>query len=414
MCVAKLISKKQTNKTISIISKTLLLKKYALYINLLILPLLFLSIIIINILHYDINIDNNINTIDFEKLNTKTIGKNNNIKLFLNKQNDLLNIISDISIVKNDDSNILKDCFIITPNIRKKRYEGPTALIEINTNNEFKIPNKMFLVNQKTNYISTKELHGNLKNSIISDLDFSINDEDLFLSGDNLFFNQETNYKKKTKNSHLRKKKKKKDDTRQKQNFNDKNGKLQNNNLFYDLKSEKMEVFFEKKIAEFTTKVVFNNEENVVKSNFAKIYFDEKMNIKDIFLKGKVFIYNGKDEAKSTYGYYDTERKKIILYKNIKLSNETGWLNSDIYIYNTDEKSGMNFNQNTIFPKKEQEEIYKILLKLSKELKLEEKKKIIATINNNKEFIKRRAKYKHDDDNSNIDRSKRAKIKLLK
>ena len=41
-----------------------------------------------------------------------------------------------------------------------------------------------------------------------------------------------------------------------------------------------MEVFFEKKIAEFTTKVVFYKEENVVKINFAKIYFYEKIAFK--------------------------------------------------------------------------------------------------------------------------------------
>ncbi len=352
--------------------------------------------VIVTINKRAIIINSGFKTKHFAKENTSTISQQADTTTFLKNEEKLI-IRSKTTETKNNKINLLFQNHIITPHIRGKIYEGDTEKIEINDGKqEFKIPHEMLLKNGKKNYIHTQTATGNFDGQTQSDLPFKINDDDLFLSGDNFFADEKTNYLLSTKNSHIIQ-----------TQMKPKNGK--NTTQKYDIKSEKAEVFGEKHIAEFTKKVVFTTDNNIVKSAFARTYFDEKYNITGTFLEKNVKIINKDIDATSNFAYFDTNLNLVVLYDNVKIVNKSTQLNNEIYIYNTENKTSMSFNENAKISKTEAEAIYTILNELSQELTEKHKRKIHNVIKMHK---RNKNKSSKESDNSNINRNKRAKINL--
>ena len=181
-----------------------------------------------------VKIGNDINTIEFQAQNSSILSNHSIIYRFF-KKNERLVINSQNADIKHNNLNILHHNHITTPHIRNKIYKGTTELIIVDGDkNIFTIPDEMYLTNNtngQNNYISTQELHGTFSHEIESNLPFAVNDDDLFISGDNLFFLQQDNYLKITKNSHLIYTKQPADMQKNKQN----------KPVVYDIKSEKMQ-----------------------------------------------------------------------------------------------------------------------------------------------------------------------------
>ena len=334
-----------------------------------------LIILIIGISNRNVSIENKIITDSFKKENINTISQNVINDFFINKY-EKLTIYSNSS-TTNDDVNTLNDNNIITPNIRKKIYIGKTDLIQFyNSKNYFIIPSKMHLENNKINYIDTQELEGNLNDAIMSQKPFKINDDDLFLSGDNLYFIPNKNYLKITQNSHLIQTKINK----------------QNQQKKYDIKSQQMEYIGEKNTTYFVKDVFFNDEENFVECQFSKVYLDDNNEIKDIFLQDKVKITQKKSVAIADYGFFDKQNNLVLLYKNVVLKSKDDISKTNIYIYNTEDKSSISINEYTPLTKKEKKTIINFI-ETNKNAKIE---KISSS------------------DNKNVYREKRAKVKLAK
>ena len=254
----------------------------------------------------------------------------------------------------------------------------------------------MLLKNGEKNYIHTQEVCGDFNGKIESNLPVKINDDDLFLSGDNMLAETNNKYLLITKNSHVINTKNKL-----------KNGKNQQEK--YDIRSEKMEVFGLQNFAEFTDKVVFTTADNIIKSKFAKAYFNNKNEITDIFLRQKVDIQNQDIHATAKYGYFDVNANIAVLYNDVVLINQTATLNNEIYIYNAENRTSMSFNESANISKAEATKIYNVLEKLSNELDIKHKKYIQNII---KQHKKHKNKNLKDSDNVEIYRSKRAKINL--
>ena len=341
-------------------------------------------------------INANFQTKHFAKEATSTISRNTDDTTFL-KNEEKLTIKSKITETKSDKKNILLQNHVITPNIRRKIYEGDTEKIEVyDGERKFNIPQEMLLKNGEKNYIHTQEVCGDFNGKIESNLPVKINDDDLFLSGDNMLAETNNKYLLITKNSHVI-------NTRNKL----KNGKNQQEK--YDIRSEKMEVFGLQNFAEFTDKVVFTTADNIIKSKFAKAYFNNKNEITDIFLRQKVDIQNQDIHATAKYGYFDVNANIAVLYNDVVLINQTATLNNEIYIYNAENRTSMSFNESANISKAEATKIYNVLEKLSNELDVKHKKYIQNII---KQHKKHKNKNLKDSDNVEIYRSKRAKINL--
>ena len=94
-------------------------------------------IFILNIfLEYKIEIKNNFKTISLKEQNSSIIANDVTITHFLNKQ-EKITVRSLTMDRKNDNVNVLNDCFITTPHLRGKIYRGNTDLIEIDEHRNY-------------------------------------------------------------------------------------------------------------------------------------------------------------------------------------------------------------------------------------------------------------------------------------
>ena len=339
-------------------------------------------------------------TLSLKRQNSSIIYKLIKISYFLKDKEQLI-IDGKDGDTKDNAFNILKDCFITTPHLRKKIYKGKTNTILIdNTKNSFSIPEPMFLTNRdegKNNYISTLELSGIFSKKISSEKKFSINDDDIFLSGNNFLFLHDKNYLKISKQPHLKYIK----------NDTDKKEKI------YDIKSNKMEVFFDEKYSTFNKNVVFNDGDAIIKSQFAKIYFNEERQPTDIFTSDDINATHDENSATSDFGYFDIEKNMLILYKNVYLYSKNNSSDGEFYIYDTNNKTTISFNENTIFYQKdEQKNVYKILKKIAQEVGEADKQFILDVIKKNKKNNTKQLIIKNSE-NYNIDRTKRTRTNIL-
>ncbi len=340
-------------------------------------------------------------TLSLKRQNSSIIYKLIKISYFL-KDKERLIIDGKNGDTKDNAFNILNDCFITTPHLRKKIYRGKTNTILIdNTKNSFSVPEPMFLTNKdkgKNNYISTLELNGIFSKKISSEKKFSINDDNIFLSGNNFLFLHDKNYLKISKKPHLKYIKNDADKKKEK---------------VYDIKSNKMEVFFDEKYSTFNKNVVFNDGDTIIKSQFAKVYFNDEQQPTDIFISDNINATNGKNSATSEFGYFDIEKNMLILYKNVYLYSKNNSSDGEFYIYDTNNKTTISFNENTIFYQKdEQKNVYKILKKIAQEVDEVDKQFILDVIENNKKNNAKQLIIKNSE-NYNIDRTKRTRTNIF-
>ncbi len=340
-------------------------------------------------------------TLSLKRQNSSIIYKLIKISYFL-KDKERLIIDGKDGDTKDNAFNILNDCFITTPHLRKKIYRGKTNTILIdNTKNSFSVPEPMFLTNKdkgKNNYISTLELNGIFSKKISSEKKFSINDDNIFLSGNNFLFLHDKNYLKISKKPHLKYIKNDADKKKEK---------------VYDIKSNKMEVFFDEKYSTFNKNVVFNDGDTIIKSQFAKVYFNDEQQPTDIFISDNINATNGKNSATSEFGYFDIEKNMLILYKNVYLYSKNNSSDGEFYIYDTNNKTTISFNENTIFYQKdEQKNVYKILKKIAQEVDEVDKQFILDVIENNKKNNAKQLIIKNSE-NYNIDRTKRTRTNIF-
>ena len=356
--------------------------------------------ILIGITSKSVYVKQGFQTIFFKKEKSSILSYNTIITYFF-KNSDQAIVKSLDAVVKSDNLNILKKCIIQTPNIRQKIYYGNTEIIEIDSNNDsFVIPQYMKLENHnnaQNNYIITNELHGDFDKYIESSLPFKLNDDDLFLSGDNLYILTKINYLKITKNSHL---------IYTKTDIEEKN-----KPNIYDITSQKMEVFGNNNYAILENDVKIINEDKTAKSQYAKIYFNQNQKPTDIFMEKNVDIQQNDNNAISDFGFFDIENNIIVLYKNVFISSNTNKSNGEFYIYKTDDKSSFTFNKYTILPKQEQNKVYNILNKLANEVDVFNKMYIQNVIKENRANIN--SKISKSSDNYGIDRTKRTKVNII-
>ena len=358
-------------------------------------------------------------TISFKEEKTSAISQNTIVTYFLKNQDKAI-ITSVNADAKNDNYNLLKDCIIQTPNIRNKVYNGKTETIEIDGDkNSFIIPNYMYLenhTNKQDNFIMTNELHGSFDNEIVSNLPFKINDDDLFLSGDNLYILTKTNYLKITKNSHLiytKKDTQKETKTNKKTKINtdiknqeDKKHKPE----IYDITSVIMEVFGDKNYAILKSDVKIVNDNKNVNSQYAKIYFNNEQKPTDMFISKDIMITQDENIATSDFGFFDIQNNLILLYKNVFINSGNNKSNGEFYIYNVENKSSFTFNRYTILPQQEQRRVYDILNKLAKEVGLFDRNYILDVIKDNQLNVK--LNVSRSSENYSIDRTKRTKVTI--
>ena len=358
-------------------------------------------------------------TISFKEEKTSAISQNTIVTYFLKNQDKAI-ITSVNADSKNDNYNLLKDCIIQTPNIRNKVYHGKTETIEIDGDkNSFIIPNYMYLenhTNKQDNFIMTNELHGSFDNEIVSNLPFKINDDDLFLSGDNLYILTKTNYLKITKNSHLiytKKDTQKETKTNKKtkintdiKNHEDKKHKPE----IYDITSVIMEVFGDKNYAILKSDVKIVNDNKNVNSQYAKIYFNNEQKPTDMFISKDIMITQDENIATSDFGFFDIQNNLILLYKNVFINSGNNKSNGEFYIYNVENKSSFTFKRYTILPQQEQRRVYDILNKLAKEVGLFDRNYILDVIKDNQLNVK--LNVSRSSENYSIDRTKRTKVTI--
>ena len=354
-------------------------------------------IFILNVLlDYEIEIKNNFKTISLKEQNSSIIADDVVITHFLNKQ-EKITVRSLTMDRKNDDVNVLNDCFITTPHLRGKIYRGNTDLIEIDENrNYFSIPKKVYLVNKNKighNFIAGENINGEYFGVIESNKPFKIKDDDIFLSGDNFSFSTKENCFFIKKKAHLI------------------YTKILNKEV-YDIKSNEMKVFGNDNFAILNEDVKFLYNDNVLTSQFAKIYFDIDKRPTNIFISNNVKIVSNNNEVKSDFGYFDVQNNLLLLYGNVNIFSKTNTSSGEFYIYNLLDKSVVSFTENTILPKRQQDNIYKILEKISEELNLQHKSYILNFVKNNKIYNNIDALHNYGV-NYNIDRQKRTKIEVM-
>lgn len=354
-------------------------------------------IFIFNVLsEYEIEIKNNFKTISLKEQNSSIIADDALITHFLNKQ-EKITVRSLTMDRKNDDINVLNDCFITTPHVRGKIYRGNTDLIKIDERrNYFFIPKKVYLVNKNKigyNFITGENINGEYFGVIESDKPFKIKDDDIFLSGDNFSFSTKENCFFIKKKAHII------------------YTKILNKEV-YDIKSNEMKVFGNDNFATLNEDVKFLYNDNVLTSQFAKIYFDIDKRPTNIFISNNVKIVSNNNEVKSDFGYFDVQNNLLLLYGNVNIFSKTNTSSGEFYIYNLLDKSVVSFTENTILPKHQQDNIYKILEKISAELNAQQKLYIVNFVKNNKIYNNINALHNYGV-NYNIDRQKRTKIEVM-
>ena len=364
------------------------------------------SLVVIGFKQNKVYISNNLSTKSFKQQNLSINSTNATINNFL-KKNEKLIIKSKQVLTKNDNNNTLEECQITTPNIRKKIYNGKTKIIKTNSStNAFEIPNKIHLKNNdngQNNYIIGTKISGILTEYAQSDKPFMINDDDVYLSGDNFYFRIYDNYLKITKNAHL---------IYTKENIDKQNNKHQKLKITkYDIKSVKMELFETKNYATFHKNVIFNAEDVTIKSQFGKVYFNKQKELTDVFISDSVRITEDNKLVIADFGYLDIENNLLVLYKNITLTSPDNYSNGELYLYNTKDKTSTTFNENTVLQEKEQYCVNNILKKLAKNINNSDKKDLFLILKKINQNI--RKKNSKNSENYGIDRSKRTKVNIF-
>ena len=347
----------------------------------------------------EIKIKDNAKITSLKTRNSSIISQDVIITYFF-KNNEKITVKSSNADVRKNNINLLKNCHITTQRLRNKIYRGKTDLIKIdNYKNTFFIPKKIYLTNNsngQNNYISAKNISGSFSNEIKSDYYFAIKDDDIFLSGNNFFISCKKNYLKIDNNPHL---------------IYTKKTKSKNNEQIYDIRSKKMQFFGNDNIAIFNKNVDFLHNNNLIQSQFAKVYFNQEKRPTDIFVYDKVSIVNLKNSITADYGYFDVANDIILMYQNVNVTSKEKTSSGEFYLYDIKKKTTISFTENTAVPKKEQNRIYNILKKISKELDEEQSKHIDDVIENSKKNAAIKALY-NNGDNYNIDRTKRTKISI--
>ena len=131
-----------------------------------------------------------------------------------------------------------------------------------------------------------------------------------------------------------------------------------------------------------------------------------------IFISNNVKIVSNNNEVKSDFGYFDVQNNLLLLYGNVNIFSKTNTSSGEFYIYNLLDKSVVSFTENTILPKHQQDNIYKILEKISAELNAQQKLYIVNFVKNNKIYNNINALHNYGV-NYNIDRQKRTKIEVM-
>ncbi len=259
----------------------------------------FFSIVTTCLKFRNIYINKNFKKTDSLKEQKVSILSNNTTITYFLKDGKQLIINGKNGKVKNDNLTTLYECFIITPQLRNKIYRGKTDIINLDNKNILSIPNKMYLINRDNgqyNYISATNVNIVFEKEIFSKQQFSVNDDDIFLSGDNFLFLINENYFRIDKKPHL------------------KITKITNEKKeIYDIKSSIMELFFEKKYATFNKNVVFVTDDVIINSQFAKTYFNNEKRITDIFMSDKINAMQKDKKVKSDFGYFDINKNILIL-----------------------------------------------------------------------------------------------------
>lgn len=87
-----------------------------------------------------------------------------------------------------------------------------------------------------------------------------------------------------------------------------------------NIKSKMLNVYWDKKIADFIENVIIINEDTIVSTDKMLAYFNLKTNkLEKLELFGNVKIINPKQEATSEYGEYTVANSILTLTKNVKL-----------------------------------------------------------------------------------------------
>ena len=367
-----------------------------------------IALVAISFLKENVKIRKHMLTVAFKEQKLTSVARNVKIAYFIDTENEKVIIEGAHGTSGDENDNVMKNCIIKTPHLRDKIYSGPTEIIEFNGNNgNFNVTKPMSLYNSdfgQKNYIKTTSLEGNYNDVITSDRPFSIQDEDLFLSGDNLYLVATEKYLRITKNAHVQQNTalKRKVDKSKKQNI-------------YDIKSQKMEVLGKDSTVIFEKNVVFNNGNLTVKSEYGRLLFDDEYKIRNIFLSKNVHIQQKDSNITSDFGFYNKEKESMVFYKNVELKNKNGYSKNDFYFYDTKREEGMTFGERTPLDGAEQRKIYDLLDDFVNALNDDKNKNYIKKIiNENERFNKerRRKKETKTDEEVVIDRTKRVRVNI--
>ena len=367
-----------------------------------------IALVVIAFLKENVKIRKHMLTVAFKEQKLTSVARNVKITYFIDTENEKVIIEGAHGTSGDENDNVMKNCIIKTPHLRDKIYSGPTEIIEFNgSNGNFNVPKQMSLYNNdfgQKNYIKTTSLDGNYNDVITSDRPFSIQDEDLFLSGDNLYLVATEKYLRITKNAHVQQNTalKRKVDKSKKQNI-------------YDIKSQKMEVLGKDSTVIFEKNVVFNNGNLTVKSEYGRLLFDDEYKIRNIFLSKSVHIQQKDSNITSDFGFYNKEKESMVFYKNVELKNKNGYSKNDFYFYDTKREEGMTFGERTPLDGAEQRKIYDLLDDFVNALNDDKNKNYIKKIiNENERFNKerRRKKDTKTDKDVVIDRTKRVRVNI--
>ena len=352
--------------------------------------ILSIVLIVVALSNKSIYIGSGLQTRSFQEENLSSIMEDNKVEYFF-KNSEKLTIDSKKVESKNSNFAILMQNDIITPHLNGKIYKGFTERMFWKAeDNRFTIPEPLQLNNNDKNYIKTLELHGYLDKEIISDLYFEAMEGDKFISGDNLYYDVNKDFFKISQNAHI-------------YQIND--------NAKYDVKSQRMELFNQQNVAEFSKNVVFTNKKETLYCDFARLFFDNQHKITDIFFRGHIIINQADNKITAKYGFFDKNQHMMLLYNDVVLTSTNGSSTNKFYFYDTENKTGFSFNENTKNKTIDQTGIYSILYKMSDNLPKKHRAQILRIVKNNKKYQLRRSNKKGE--NYNIDRNKRVKINMV-
>ena len=392
--------------TLSVINKDFIIKKKFFLFILIGLVAVGIAFFVYNISKKAITIKQSVKNINLKIFDTNIYAKNAIITHFLSDSEKFILYGKTLENTQRN-KNILHNCIIKTPHIRGKLYKGPTNKIEL-INNYINIPEYTKLTNKQF-YIEFTKLNGELNGELKSSSPFSVYDNDMYLSGDNVILKPNSNYVKITKKPHLI------IDNEYKKHINDKNYSYKNSEDFYDLKAKIFEVFGDEGLFLADKNVVLTRKNDIIKSQHLKATIEKNTNKIDyIFLSKDVLIQNKDSEIVADYGFFKANKNMVVFYKNVVAKTKTQKTSGDFYIYNTQNENGSTFNQYTILSKQEQGEFYNLLEHLKKHLSKDESEYIDFVIKSNKEYIKKYNSNKKQKITERVvlDRNKKVRAKI--